>query len=181
MFVVLFVVIAVAVVVVAVAVLVAVLVVVAVAAVAVAAVAAGTAVEDEAEVVVLVAGVEFLEFGEHAALQEAHAHHEDGTIDVVADNLRVGDDVDRRTVDEDVVILLTQHIDGLAEELGLEQLRGVGRDGAHRQIAESGILLALHDDVVYVLLLASEEVGNTALGREDVGGEGGVTQVAVDQ
>ncbi len=69
--------------------------------------ASGTfrAVQYHAEVPETFLLIDVFQFGQHAAIQQAAAYHEDGTVRQFLDNLRVGHDVDGRTVYEDIVVL----------------------------------------------------------------------------
>ena len=85
-------------------------------------------VEEHGHVVVLLLIVVLLQLGEHAAIQEAGTDDEDGEVGLVADDGGIGNNLHGRTVDEDVIVVLTQVIEHGLELGGVEQFGGVGRN-----------------------------------------------------
>lgn len=81
--------------------------------------------------------VDIFQFRQHAAIQQAAAYHENSTVSQLFDNLRVGHDVDGRTVYEDIVVLAAQGFYQRSQLAVLQQFRRVGRnsaDGKNMQI-----------------------------------------------
>lgn len=76
---------------------------------------AGGAVEHDRDIAVFLHIVELLELGKHVALQQTGAYHENGALAVVVDDACVGYYLNRRTVYEDVVVVVAQFINQLAE------------------------------------------------------------------
>lgn len=90
--------------------------------------ASGTfrAVQYHAEVPETFLLIDVFQFGQHAAIQQAAAYHEDGTVRQFLDNLRVGHDVDGRTVYEDIVVLAAKRPYQGGQLAVLQQFRRVG-------------------------------------------------------
>ena len=101
------------------------------------------AVEDYAQPVELLLVVEFLYFREHLTLEQSRAEDEDCPVAVLADNLGVGNQLNRRTVDEHVVIVALEFPESLLETLVEEQFGGVRRYGADRQHVKVGVVPVL--------------------------------------
>ena len=68
----------------------------------------GGAVEYEGDIAIFTLFVDAFELGEHGAFEQSGADDEDGAVYVAVNNLCVGYNLDRRTVDEDVVVVGTQ-------------------------------------------------------------------------
>ena len=100
-------------------------------------------VEDYAEPVELLLVVEFLDFREHLTLEQSRAEDEDCPVAVLADNLGVGNQLDRRTVDEHVVIVALEFPESLLETLVEEQFGGVRRYGADSEYVKVGVVPVL--------------------------------------
>ena len=118
-------------------------------------------VEDYAEPVELLLVVEFLDFREHLTLEQSRAEDEDCPVAVLADNLGVGNQLDRRTVDEHVVIVALEFPESLLETLVEEQFGGVRRYGADREYVKVGVVPVLADYSVEAVRASRKVVAET--------------------
>ena len=110
--------------------------------------ASGTfrAVQYHAEVPETFLLIDVFQFGQHAAIQQAAAYHEDGTVRQFLDNLRVGHDVDGRTVYEDIVVLAAKRPYQGGQLAVLQQFRRVGGDGADGEDMQVVVFLVGNND-----------------------------------
>ena len=149
------------------------------------------AVEQDGHVVVLLIGVVLLELRQHVALHETGTDDEEGDIGLVADDGGIGDNLHRRTIDEDVVVVLAQLVEHGLQTGRVEQLRGVGRNLTHGEDIEDlgrrcGLAFLLvvkrmvDDKVLIVIGTATQVVGETVTGLVHELGEGATAQVEVD-
>ena len=69
------------------------------------------AVEDDGDVAVAAVVVETVDFGEHRAPEKAGTSYEKGGVGYAVDNGSVGNNLDGRTVEEDVVVLVAERCD----------------------------------------------------------------------
>lgn len=168
----------VAAVVVAVAIAVTVAVAVAVA-VAVTARVVASAVQNEGHVAVFLLIIQAVKLGEHRALEQVGADDEEGAVHVFVDNLGVGHDLNRGTVDYHVVVLRLETTDKLSEPGRFKQLCGVRWNGADREDEQCVDFVIGHDEPVDVCLHAAEVVGEAEFGRADILRYGTVAHVAV--
>lgn len=144
----------VAAVVVAVSVAVAIAVAVAVAVAVTARVVAG-AVQDEGHVAVFLLIIQTVKLGEHRALEQVGADDEEGAVHVFVDDLCVGHDLNRGTVDYHVVVLRLEPGNQLSEPQGFEQFGGVGGNGADGEDEEGVDFVVGHYDLVDIRLHAA--------------------------
>lgn len=154
-------------VVVAVAVTVAVAVFVGVGVAVAAAVVAG-AVEDYGHMLVFLFFVEAVELGQHRALEQTGADNEDGPVNELVDNLGVGDNLDGRAVDDDIVVAGAHAVDKLAEARRFEQFGGVRRNGADREHMERRHVFGRTDKGRCIVGFAAEIVGKAGFTPGDV-------------
>ena len=138
------------------------------------------AVEDEGHVAILACVVKALELLEQGAVEQSGAHDEDRSVHVARDDLRIGDDLDRRTVEQDVVVLAANLFQQVLQAAVAQQLGGVRRHDADWQDAQVLIALVGMDELVKVPLLTREVMGQTDLRRSDQGRGHGLTDIAVD-
>ena len=163
-----------------VAVTVAITIAVTVAVVAVSAADVLRAVEDDCHVLVGVLLIEYVDFLQEAAVHDAGADDEEADIDIFLQDNRVGDDVDGRTVNDDVVILVLHLFHQFAHFVVEEKLCRVGRydaDGHDVHSDAEGILL---DERVRVVVESGEVVADADFRFTDDAGERAVAQVEVD-
>lgn len=59
-------------------------------------------------------GVILLDIRQDALLQEVRPDNEEGQIGPLFDDIGIGDNLNRRTIDEDIIILFSQSLDQLA-------------------------------------------------------------------
>ena len=103
------------------------------------------AVEQHGHVVVLFLVVVLLQLGQHAALQQPSTDNEDGEVSLTTDDGGIGHNLNGGTVNEDVVVLLTQLVEHGLQLGRVEQLCGVRRYLTHRQEVECfDICVLLH-------------------------------------
>jgi len=69
------------------------------------------AVENQGHVPEALLVVVALQFGYHLPLQQSGAHDEDGPVGHLADDLGVGNYVNRRAVDEDQIVAAAKRLD----------------------------------------------------------------------
>ena len=98
------------------------------------------AIEDHAHVLVALLVVEHCQLVESRALKQPCTHHEERAVDHGVDHLGVDHDVDRRTVNEYIVVLLLSLGQQLGQTPVVEKLGGVGGQGAGREDVEVGII-----------------------------------------
>ena len=142
------------------------------------------AIEDERHVLELLLLVELLHLRQHAALHQACAYHEDGEVGKLLVDRGIGHHLDRRTVEEHIVVLGAHLADELFEERREEQLGRVGRNGAdgqHVEVLPHPTLLATTDDLADVGDAAVEVVAESLLGALHQFGDRAAAQVAVDE
>ena len=146
--------------------------------VAVAAAAVG-AVEQDGHVAVALGGVVLVDLGEHHALQQAGADDEHRGVGEAVDEVGVRDDLHRRAVEEDVVVGGAEAGERLLEARVGEQLRRVGRQGAHREDVQAGVVDVLDDERLVVVYAAVEVVAQAGLGLAGELAEGLLAEVQV--
>ncbi len=138
------------------------------------------AVEYDGHVLEFLLFVDILQLGQEAAVQQAGADDEDGAVCVLLDNLRIGQHLYGRAVDDEVVILGLELGDGVLQAGLIEQLGGVGRDGAHRQQLQGVVILIGDEHLMNVGDATVEVVTEALLGGVNVRRGGAVAQVAVN-
>ena len=143
--------------------------------------AGGGSVQDVADVPVLAVLVEFFQFWEESLVYQAGPEDEDCAVHELVDDLGIGHDVDRRTVDDDEVVPSLQGVHGLTEPRVGDELGRVRRNGAYRDDVHGLIFIRVIDDVVEGFNLLGEVVTEALLRTVDCSGKGSVTEVAVDQ
>ena len=72
-------------------------------------------------------GIHIFQFGKHGPVQQAGTDYKDGTVRPFFDDLRVGQDVDRGTVYEDIIIFRSQCRYQRSQFAAFQQFRWVGR------------------------------------------------------
>ena len=146
------------------------------------AVAAGAvgAVEQERHVAVFLGRVVFLDLGKHRTLEQARAHDEEGDVGERGDEVGVGHDLDRRAVEEDVVVFGSQRIQKLPEARLGEELGGVGGHLPDGQDVEVVAADAVDDERVPVVGLAAKPVREAPFGLAGEDAQGALPQVKVE-
>ena len=137
-------------------------------------------VEDAAEAPVLPVAVERVEVREHGLVEQPRPEDEECPVHMVVDDPRVRDDIDRRAVDDDDVVLAPQRGDHVREAAVGYQLGRVRRDGAGRQDVGRRRVLLTDDHVVHIGGDPGEIVAEALPRRADNLGERAVAHVAVD-
>ena len=100
---------------------------------------------------------------------------------MVVDDARVGDDLHRRAVDDDHIVLIPEDGDRIGEAPVGEQLNRVRRDGSRRKsVRYRHRVLRTDNHIVHISDDPSEIVAKARLRRADKLGERAVTQVTVD-
>lgn len=94
------------------------------------------AVEDEGHVLVFVRSIETLDIREDFLVHVAGPHDEDSHVHKFCDDAGICHDVDRRTIQEDVVILVTHLLDHVPEPFGKQELCRVRRKVSDREKVE---------------------------------------------
>ena len=107
------------------------------------------------------AAVEFLDVRKEVSVDSVGSHHKDTHVHHLCDQACVSHDVDRRTVEEDVVILSTHLLDHLLEHVCEKKLCRVWRKGSDRKYEE--IWFDLIDIRSVVIRLAVEISSNTCV------------------
>ena len=141
---------------------------VAIAVVAVATLTRVGAVEDDGHIVELLLVVIAFDDGKHVAVHQAGTDDENGHVCPLGDDTGVGNDVDRGTVEEDGVVVLTEFAEELLEAGAEQQLGGVGRNGAHGDDINVLITFNGDSDVSPRVNPTTEEISHAALGFADV-------------
>lgn len=90
--------------------------------VAVTALVVAGAVQNEGHVAVFLFIIQAVKLGEHRALEQVGSDDEEGAVHVFVDDLGVGHDLNRGTVDYHVVVLRLETADKLSESGRFEQL-----------------------------------------------------------
>ena len=121
-----------------------------------------------------------LQFGEHIALQQPGTYHKEGTLCQLFDDLRIGHNVYRRTVDEDVIVTAAQRFHQFPETGFCQQFRRVGRNGTYRQDGQAGIIGFFPNQSVNVFHPFAQIVTQSRLGRIHIGRCRTVAQIAID-
>lgn len=138
-------------------------------------------VEDAAESPVLPVAVERVEVREHGLVEQPGPDDEECPVHIVVDDPRVRDDLDRRAVDDDDVVLIPEDGDRIGEAPVGEQLNRVRRDGSRRKsVRYRHRVLRTDNHIVHIGDDPSEIVAKARLRRADKLGERAVAQVAVD-
>lgn len=148
------------------------------------AVAVGTAalgaVQDDGHVRELLFGVNVLQLAQHAALQQAGTDHKDGAVGILRQDVGIGHQLDGRTVYQDIVVTGTEVGKQCLQALARQQLRRIGRNGAHRQHVETDSFGGRHHDVVDALHLTGQVITQPVVGGTDIDRGGTAAQVTVD-
>ena len=138
-------------------------------------------VEDAAESPVLPVAVERVEVREHGLVEQPGPDDEECPVHIVVDDARVGDDLHRRAVDDDHIVLIPEDGDRIGEAPVGEQLNRVRRDGSRRKsVRYRHRVLRTDNHIVHIGDDPSEIVAKARLRRADKLGERAVAQVAVD-
>ena len=117
-------------------------------------------VEHECHVLESAVAVVVFEGAEHASFEQSGAYYEQRAVNRAFDNVGVSHEVDRRSVDEDVLVVVAQGFDEFAKERIAEQLDRVGRDCANGYVIEAfGCVMV--DDGAGVGCLSGEVVGES--------------------
>lgn len=138
-------------------------------------------VEDTGEILVLAGLVESFQFRDQGFVQQAGAHHEEGPINALVDDLGIRHDVDRRTVDEDVFVLLAKCLDRFCKPLVGNQfgwIRGNRPDG---QEAQGRVFVEREDHLVDIIYPLGEIVAQTGAPLPEKGGSEVLPKIPVDQ
>ena len=98
-------------------------------------------VENNRDVMVTLVVIQLLDAGKHLAFEQSGTDDEDGHIGVAVDNLRVGHNLDGRTIEQDIVILGAQLVEERFQAGGIEKLGGVGGNGTHGKDVHEMILV----------------------------------------
>lgn len=124
--------------------------------------------------------VEALQLWEHIALKQPGADDEHGAVCHFGYDLRVGNHVDGRAVDKDVVVTGAQLVDECGKTRLGKQLGGVWRNGAHGEDVERGMAVGLNYGRCNVVDATGEIVAKTVVRTADVGRCRCAAQVTVD-
>lgn len=92
-------------------------------------------IEYDCEVTVLIVLVFALKLWQHAALEETGTDYEEGAIDLLLYDSGIGHDVGWRTVDDDIVVLLSKLLNQMVEAWIEEEFGWVWRNGSCRDDA----------------------------------------------
>ena len=118
-------------------------------------------IEDDGQLVETLVRVILLDVRQDRLFEEVGADDEEGHIRPLLDDIGIGDDLHRRTIDEDIVILLAQLGDQVTQVAGGEQFGRVRRQFARRQDVQG----LMHDESVIILLVAAEVVHHAMVFR----------------
>lgn len=137
-------------------------------------------VEEDGHVSVAILVVVFLNVGEFVFLKEAGADYEDGHVGQAIDYFGVGDDFDRRAVENDEVVFTAQIFDESVELVAGKKLGGIGRHGAYAHGVEGvGVVNLCYKDIFFIGF-ADEQVGDALRGFADKLRQGAFAHVEVD-
>ena len=110
----------------------------------------------------------FLVYGfkliKHIAGKQAGAHYKEGAVGIFLDNLRIGNNIHRRAVDEYVAVFAAQFVYKIAKALFVQQLGGVGRDGTHGEHVQPVVTRVGCYCVIYVVDALAQVVAYTCFG-----------------
>ncbi len=130
---------------------------------AVIATARGGSVQHIAKVVVLAPLVEILKLRNEILVKETGPQDEDCPVDKLVDDLGVSNDVHRRAVDDDIIVLGLQIFDKLTELWISDELGRVRRDGTDRENLEGRVVRRLDYYSVNIINLSGQVVTETLL------------------
>ena len=125
-------------------------------------------IENECHILVFLLLVDTLQFRQHAAFQQTRTYHKDSAVGILLDNLRVCHDVDWRAVDEHIVVAATHLCYQRLEPFRIQQFGGVGRNGAHRQNVQTGIVWIGGDEIFNLVHASRQVIAQSLFGRTDV-------------
>ena len=134
-------------------------------------------VEDDGQLVEAFFRVVLLDVWQERLLEEVSADDEEGHIRPMLDDIGIGDDLNWRTIDEDIVVLLAQFGNQFTQSLRREEFSWVRRQFAGRQDVNG-----LVDDELMEILFVATEVINDAPMFVTIKclGEGLLTEVQIE-
>ena len=138
------------------------------------------AVEEVAEILETLLVVELLEVGHVLLFQQPSAHYEDGAIHIGVDDLRIGHNVNGRTVNDDIIKGRFHVFNQLAKPLIADKLRGVGRNAAYGQYEQILVVFNGHDYLLHIVHEACQIVAQSLAWTADILRRGGAAQVAIN-
>ena len=121
--------------------------------------------------------IEFLDVRKHLLVHLARPHHEDGHVCDLCDDASICNDVDRRTVYEDIIIVFAHLRYHLLEPVGKQELGRVRRKSSHWK--EEEVLRELIHIASVVVHLAVEICCNSSVHHIESLAEGGLSEVEV--
>ena len=115
--------------------------------------------------------VVFLDDRKAIQFHDAYTDYEEGDVGILGKDAGVGNNLDRRTVEEDIVVLSSYLVDELCKAIVGDKLGGVWRQGTNRKNEEIAILASGNDYIVPVVNISVDIVGDSLLGFVDIGGQ----------
>lgn len=103
--------------------------------------------------------VDGLDTGKHTTVHQPGSYYKEGVVGMLTNDVSIGDQIDWRRVEEDIVVLTPQLGQCFGQPITQKQLRGIGRDGADGKNIEIVVDLSLHNQAVQVIVLPIEIVG----------------------
>ena len=92
-----------------------------------------SAVKHETHILEFLLRIQTVDFGDHDTLEKAGTDNEDRSIDKCLDDLGVSHHLDRRTVDDHIIIFCSQLGQKIGERIAFKEFRRVGRDSSYRK------------------------------------------------
>ena len=137
-------------------------------------------IEDKQHVTIFVLLVKFLKLRKHIPLEQSGTNNEDSSVGVAGHNLCIGNDFDRRTVEEDIIVLRAKLIQQILQTAISKQLCRVWRNHSDRQHKEVAISTVGTHKARKLYILAHQIVRKSNLRRAHDGRRSTLTQVTVD-
>ena len=106
------------------------------------------AVKHQSQVFVLLIRIESLNSREHRALEQFRTNNENSLVDKTVDYLRIGNNLNRRTVDNNLVVFLANTLHQFFKAAVEEQFSWVGRNYTHRDNVKIRILNTAQNDFI---------------------------------
>ena len=123
-------------------------------------------IEYEQHIGITLCTIEVFDFRYHGTLEIHGPYDEERHVGIVSDDAGIGDNLNGRTVNEDIVVLLLQGGDELCQPLVVEKFRRIRGNGTYRYNGEIGNLLIGIFHIVESTL-SDEVIGDANLGFPD--------------
>ena len=121
-------------------------------------------IKNDAHLLEALVAVDSIDIGNHLAVKQTCADNEDSAIHIFLHNLGIYNDIRRRTVNEDIIIVLASLFEELSDASIVKEFGGVRRTMTDRHHKHSVMACHRHNKLTPVIGIAGQIAADTLAG-----------------